>query len=171
MKGASDHSWLRALPLIWACALALAPCGCKEFLEKHIGSTSKPASKPTPPTQERVEDYVGALRAANEFCQAWQRGEYTTYTRNLMSQRMLKQHSEEKILNTIGGGLNPRHAAYELSEGRRLDDGRYAFKLKLYFWYAGGTSDRTETVPGEMILAREASDRSGQWKVDQFPMQ
>lgn len=147
------RAWIAAAVAI----AALAPLGCKQ-----ITKPGSPASKPT--TTRQDEDYIGALAAANELCEAWQRARYSSVIKDLFSKRMREAHSDDALYAAITG---PHHAAYEISEGRLLNDGRYAFKLLLFLVYPGQMGNRIEKLPEEIVMAR---DTSGRWKVDEFPV-
>jgi len=111
-------------------------------------------------------EYVSALKVVNEFCQAWQQGNYLN-ARSLMSQRLLEGQPAEKLTDAIATAGNPAHSAYEIHEGRRLDDGRLAFAVRLYRSFEGKLQSRVESPLERVVLAR---GQDGQWRVDEFPL-
>ena len=152
----------RVLPGLFVVALASAVSvpGCK-----------KTTQQPPPPAQEQTQtsydlDYVAALAAANRFCQAWQAGNFSE-GRKLLTRRLTRQHPDNRLRDAIAGPLNPRHSAYEVSDGKKLGPGRIEFQVRLFFGYGGDIEDRIETGLERMVLAREDD---GRWRVDEFPI-
>jgi len=133
------------------------------------GGCEAPVPEPpeTQPAQTAYDEhYAGALAAANAFCQAWQ-GRQEADGRVLMSKRMLRRHTDRQLRDAIVGQPNPAHVGYEISNGRRLSDGRYAFDVRLFFRYAGSHADKLE-APMERIVIARGDD--GKWRVDDFPV-
>ncbi|MFP4054842.1 MAG: hypothetical protein ACLFV7_13350 [Phycisphaerae bacterium] len=125
------------------CGLLLA-CGCE-----------KPAEQPTTqPSTPYDAAYTAALAAADGFCEAWRSGRVDT-TRGMLHPRLIKKHPEGHIRSVLAGDGNPRHAAYELCDGRRLAGGRYSFHVRLFYAYTGQTADRLEAPAGEIVLVED----------------
>ncbi len=117
---------------------------------------------------QRVKDraFLAALRTANVFCEAWRRADFTT-ARRLMSEGLVRRHSESRLSNAIVPPAGGEHAGYLLSKGKHLSDGRVAFRLQLFFVYAGRYENRTEKPVDRIVLTRGPNDR---WQVDEFPV-
>ena len=101
----------------------LAPLACEQ-----------PAPGPDEMEPEKTkydEDYIAALRTANQFCQAWLRGDYPT-AKIMLTRRLIYEYPEQRLKDIIGGVSNPRHGAYEVFDGRKLDDNRIAFKVRVF---------------------------------------
>ena len=159
--------------VILASTVLAAVCvtGCKKPRpRKPVQSTTKPAAQERRKSQYDA-DYAGALAVADMFCQAWKTRDYYT-GQNLLSARMTKKYTPQKIRETIMGRVNPKHGAYEISDGRKSDgrkDGpnRIEFKLRLFHIYSGRNYDRIEAPLRKMVIEK---DERGQWKVDGFPI-
>jgi len=149
-------------------SLPVWPLGCKRPGVKKPRPTRPAKTRPARAAPRPVydDDYAAALGAADMFCQAWK-------TRDLhggqvlLSARMKAGATPEQIRNIIMGRANPSHAAYEIFGGRRLDDGRIAFSLRLFYRYAGRNYNRIEAPLQRIVIAR---DEAGQWKVDDLPV-
>jgi hypothetical protein len=144
--------------------LALTAPGCKR--------QTQPPGPPVKGAQKEGIDYhyVGALAAANQLCQAWRNHEYSPTVKDLFSKRMQEKYKgdDEPLFNAIAGPVNPRHSAYTIYGGRRLEDGRYSFQVCLYLTFAGSMDEaRIEPVDKEILVVRE---ESGLWKIDDFPV-
>jgi len=111
-------------------------------------------------------DYLSALAAANQFCQAWRERDVDT-AKALLSDRIRRTFSNQRIADALSGPSNPRHAAYEVSDGNRGPRGTIAFRLRLFYRYAGQAQDRIEAPVTSIVLYR---DESGAWLVDRFPL-
>jgi hypothetical protein len=111
-------------------------------------------------------DYVAALAAANRFCHAWRQRDLRA-GKDLLSTRIKRTFPEARIRDALVGAPNPEHAAFELSDGERVEDGRVVFRLRLFFRYAGRAADRIEAPSERIVLVRDAA---GQWHVDEFPL-
>ena len=131
-------------------------CGCEPASQ---GSSTQPASA------EDNEAYIAALSVADDFCHAWKHRDMRA-ARALLSVRLLRAHPEEKVLDAIAGVPNPQHAAYEISGGEALADGRYAFVLQRFWHFIGRDAERVEAEKECLVIARE----DGAWRVDDFPM-
>lgn len=53
-----------------------------------------------------------------------------------MSDRLRKLKSDEEWGDTICGMSNPHHQAFEVTNGKKLSDGRIAFDVQLYEHYS-----------------------------------
>jgi|GEM_PF-6196384 len=139
--------------------LALLPAACDQ--------ASAPPGAATRPAKRDDAAYAAALDAANAFCAAWRRRDYAS-GRARMTRRLAGQHPEQRIIDTLAGPRNPEHLAAEVFDGERVEPGRYAFRLKLFFRFIGQYPEqRIEVEDGrmEMLLGED-----GVWRVDAFPI-
>lgn len=162
MTAGPGHVHMRGL-LAAAVAVVMLSAGCKRFGDQ-AGATTKPGETGKPGEPDYNRDYVAALGIANEFCQAWLNRDYSPATKLLLSKRMFTAHTDDALAAAI---MNPHHGGYEIFEGRRLADGRYAFRVHLFYSFSGQMGDRVEHVLKEIVIAR---DQAGRWKVDEFPV-
>ena len=164
------HRCSAALLLTVVICLSVCGGGCE-----RPGAGKPPPTRPAKPKTKPAlaapavvydDDYTAALGAADMFCQAWKtRDLYGGQA--LLSAGMKAKYTPERIRLMIMGRANPRHAAYEIFDGTRLDDGRLAFSLRLFHSYAGRHYSRVEAPLSRIVLAR---DDAGHWKVDEFPV-
>ena len=111
-------------------------------------------------------DYVLALSAANRFLAAW-RSRDQDAALPMLSSRLITSKGEKYWREKISGISNPHHEAYEISGGRRLEDGRFAFHVWLHTHYTGFSLEPVrKSKPGRIILIKVAAE---QWKVDDVP--
>lgn len=137
--------------LFWSCVLTV--CGCQK-------------NQPAAPAASYDRDYLQALAAADEFCDAWRKGDLADGAA-LLTPRLKSQHPERHIADAITGGDNSTHVAYEVFSGERLGDGRFAFKVRLLRRFSGDTRDLIDGPIGRLVLQR---DDAGVWRVDEFPI-
>ena len=105
-------------------------------------------------------EYLSALAAANQFLHAWQSQDRETGL--LMLSDNAKRGLPENRLQTF---LSPGHqAAFEISRGRRLQSGRYAFPAVLF----GVRQDSGTIRPHrtELVVVRTGKD---DWAIDKLP--
>ena len=138
------------------CFILLVACGCKD---RNSSSREKNATQVD-------ESYTAALAIADMICQSWQQRDVER-SRTLMSGPFLTSISDERLEDAIAGSDNPAHAAYELSKGRKISKGRYAFDVRLFYRYTGGHADKLE-APVETIEV--VLQDSGLLRVDKFPL-
>jgi len=145
--------------LVLAGLISLGPVG---------GCESPPPPPPeTQPAETRYDDaYLAALSVVDDFCHAWKNRDLQA-GRALLSRRTIRRHPDARIRDAIVGAENPKHAAFEIIEGKKLSDGRYVFDVRLFFRYAGLQSDRIESPIEKIVIAR---DESGRWRVSELPI-
>ena len=126
------------------------------------------------------DEYVQALEAANKYCEAW-RWRNQDKGLAILSPRLLKSETEDFWRLVISGLSNPHHVSYEVTNGRRLRDGRYLFDVWFYELYTGETW--RQIASGEVLLpekklkaeriivVKTGQDKWGEdvWKVDEAP--
>lgn len=160
------HRCSAALLLTAAMCLPVWALGCKRPGVKRPRPTRATKTRPAGRAPVYDDDYTAALGVADMFCQAWKTRDLYG-GRPLLSARMEAAYTSERIRNMIMGRANPHHAAYEIFGGKRLEDGRLAFSLRLFHSYAGRHYSRIEAPLQRIVIAR---DEAGQWKVDDFPV-
>jgi hypothetical protein len=110
-------------------------------------------------------DYILALTAANRFLEAWR----TRHQDNgiaAISGDAIREKGEQYWRNMISGISNPHHQAYEVGEGSRIDDRRFAFRVWLHELYTGEEHPGAPRDRGRVLVVREVGH--GQWRVDEI---
>ena len=110
-------------------------------------------------------DYICALSAANEFLSAW-RARHRDKGIAPLSPRLLQTKGEQWWRDEISGISNPHHEAYEIYNGHRLPDGRFAFDVWFYEHYTGDVYYRGKKWEADKIVLVKV--RPEKWKVDEF---
>ena len=141
-----------------ACCAVLGAFGCED--------SNSPGPAGNAAQSKYDESYTSAVAVADMFCEAW-RNRDATQARRLMTKRMNRDVSDERLRDAIVGHTNPSHASYEVFNGKKLAEGCYQFDVRLFFQFRGGHSDRLEHSLDKIVIARESS---GVLRVDGFPM-
>jgi len=116
------------------------------------------ARKKSPPAKPD-RDYVSALAAADRFLHAWQ-DEDQEAGLMMLSDAAKQRWSEEQVEQFFSKGEN---VAYEISRGKKLKTGRYAFSVALF-----GPAPRKGH--GREHLAEIVVVRNGEeWEIDKLP--
>ncbi|MCD6304313.1 MAG: hypothetical protein J7M21_05055 [Planctomycetes bacterium] len=157
--GRAARRLLAVLLAISAGMTLTATAGCGERPGGKGGGAGGDGDEPT-------AEYAAALAAADEFCDAWRRGDVSAGL-PMLSGRIRRTVPDERISDVIAGGTNPVHVGYQIGPGRRNDDGSYSFTVRLFYRFTGRTAGRIEAPPGRIVLVRDAD---GQWVVDRFPL-
>lgn len=126
----------------------------------------RPEPQTRPAKTQRDENYIAALSAVDDFCNAWKQRDEAA-GRALLSRPMLLKYPDRQLRDAIVGMSNPQHAAFEIADGKKLSSGRYQFKVRLFFQYTGLHADRIESPLERIVVAR---DDKGVWRVDDFPI-
>lgn len=109
--------------------------------------------------------YVSALAAANRFLQAWQNQDHETGL--LMLTDGAKEHSsEERMEAFFSSGAD---AAYEISRGKKVKAGCYAFPVTLFPSHSDTIkSDRPQKLlqRSKIVVVRSGKD---EWAIDTLP--
>jgi hypothetical protein len=125
-------------------------------IAKARHSTSAPTLAPTPDP-----GYASALAAANRFLQAWQNQDHETGL--LMLTDTAKQGSTEDRLEVFFA--SGHDAAYEITRGKKLKAGCYAFPVALFTSVAAmGSSARPQR--SQIVVVRAGKD---EWAIDKLP--
>jgi len=111
-------------------------------------------------------DYVLALSAANKFFGAW-RARDPGKGIALLSPKLFQSQPKDVWFQAIVGCSNPHHAAYEISNGRRLPDGRFAFDVRLFEHYTGFPVERDDVGSLETVTLVKVAEED--WRVDAMP--
>ena len=110
-------------------------------------------------------DYICALSAANEFLSAW-RARHRDKGIASLSPRLLQTKGEQLWRDVVSGISNPHHEAYEICNGHRLPDGRFAFDVWFYEHYTGDVYYRGKRWEADKIVLVKV--RPEKWKVDEI---
>ena len=151
------------LPLLAVVCLGalIGPAGCDRRQDE-----SDQAGQAVEDQKAKEQAFLAALRTANAFCEAWRAGDFST-ARRLMSERLIRRHSESRLQSSVAPPPGGEHVGYLLSSGKHLSDGRVAFQLQLFFVYAGRYDNRLERPVDRIVLVGGSDDP---WKVDEFPI-
>jgi hypothetical protein len=104
--------------------------------------------------------YASALAAANRFLQAWQNQDHETGL--LMLSDIAKQSSSEDRLEAF---FTAGHdAAYEITRGKRIKAGYYAFPVAL-FTSVNGVTDAARPQRSQIVVVRSKDE----WAIDKLP--
>jgi hypothetical protein len=133
------------------------------------------ASAPRQSSRLIDDEYVLALSAADEFLGAWRMRDQDRGLA-ILSPRLLRSKGEARWRQAISGVSNPHHESYEVTNGRRLPDGRYSFDVYVYWYYTGEPERRRREgkpaehwekgPPQKILLLKTGLD---EWKVDEVP--
>ncbi len=113
---------------------------------------------------EYLAAYADALAVANAFCRAWQAKDVGA-GKALLSTRVRRTFPDQQMHDAIAGPANPAHLAFEIHDGSREDE-RFAFRLRLFYRFAGRAQQRVEARDEAILLVREGEA----WLVDAFPL-
>jgi hypothetical protein len=107
-------------------------------------------------------EYVAALAGANNFLHAWQSQDRETGL--LMLTNAAKQGvSEDRLRDLLSpGSSSPR--SYEISRGKRVDAGRFAFPVALFDMH--DENQRTRPRFSRIVVIKTGRQ---DWSVDRLP--
>jgi hypothetical protein len=130
------------------CLLAVTPS-----LSAKANSSPSTAADP---------DYVSALAAANRFLHAWQNQDHETGL--LMLTNAAKHYTSEDRLQQFFSLGPATQQAFEISRGKKLKPGRYAFPVALFEI----REDQRWIHPrfSQIIVIRTGKD---DWAIDKLP--
>ncbi len=119
-------------------------------------------TRPSAPSAAGFDrNYASALAAANRFLQAWQNQDRETGLL-MMSDWARQGCSGESLEAFFSSGPE---AAYEISRGKKLKMGRYAFSVTL-FTSPRRVSQNVKPRKSEIVIGRESEH---EWTVDKLP--
>lgn len=107
--------------------------------------------------------YVSALAAANRFLQAWQNQDHETGL--LMLTDAAKELSSEDRLELFFSSSSGSDAAYEITRGKKLKPGRYAFPITL-FSSSSATNKSDRPQRSEIVVVLTGKN---EWAIDKLP--
>jgi len=111
-------------------------------------------------------DHILALSTANRFLEAW-RSRNQDEGLGLLSHRLRKSQTEDEWRMAISGISNPHHQSHEITDGKRLPDGRIQFDVWLHDHYTGQRHGGSHRQAGEHIILIEVEKET--WRVDGVP--
>ena len=85
---------------------------------------------------------------------------------NLLSTRLKNLYPKYDLQNAISGLSNPHHHAFEIFNGRRLENGVYEFQIFFYDHYTG---EQVEFDKGKSEPLRITKGQDGKWYIDSLP--
>ena len=106
------------------------------------------------------QNYVSALATAHRFLHAWQAHDQETAL--LLLTDAVKQHISEDQLGDLFEGSAP--ATYEITRGKKITDGRYAFPVTLFQNSAGRRGPHPRY--SQLIVLNTGKD---DWAIDKLP--
>jgi hypothetical protein len=135
--------WLRFVTLV--ALLILAP--------------GRAAARVKPKPAQLDSDYVPALAMADRFLHAWQTQDQEDGLM-MLTDSAKQQWPEERLQEFFSAGEN---GAYQITGGKKLKTGRYAFPVALLEEPRGGKVRRRFS---EIVVMRSGSQ---EWAVDRLP--
>jgi hypothetical protein len=103
-----------------------------------------------------------ALRAGDAFLNAYiQRDDEAGLP--LLSSRLRNTTSEDDLRLAISGTSNPHHQAFEVFDGRRLNDTSFEFQVHLYDYV---TDQQVELEKGKSKTLRIVRGENETWLID-----
>jgi hypothetical protein len=130
-----------------------------------VGSGFGFRHKKSKPPEDIDQNYISALASAERFLFAWQTRDASDGLA-LLSNRLRAAHQTSFLQHYIIGDENPAHAAFEISNGKKLPDGRYAFEVRLFENQRGEFWQGKRPKPSRIVMAASDLDR---WLVDELP--
>lgn len=154
-----------AFSLILVFFVAFGFVGCKKKASQQ-GVAGQGDGKSQAAAREELADYMDALAVMNKFWLAWQEQD-SEAARIYMTRRLIRQHSDQQIVDYLAGSGNPHHVAFEVLEGKQIEPGRFEFKVRLFFKFTGRLDNRIETPVEQAVIIR---DKRGKWMIDDLPI-
>ncbi len=146
--GVVDFGRFRLIRVLLLCLLAVNP---------SLSAKAKPSA-----SNAADPGYVSALAAANRFLHAWQTQDHETGL--LMLTNTARHHTTEDRLQEFFSPGPATQQAFEISRGRKLKAGRYAFPVALFEI----REDQRWIHPrfSQIIVIRTGID---DWAIDKLP--
>lgn len=128
---------------------------CLLALSLPLCARSKPAA-----SHPADRDYLSALAAANQFLHAWRIQDREAGLEMLSDEarRAIPEHHLETFLSA-----GPE-AAFEISRGKKLQDGRYAFPVALFGIREDGKTIHLRSC--QLVVIKTGKD---DWAIDRLP--
>lgn len=118
--------------------------------------------------EERLQvdqDYLMALRAANQFLEAWIHRNAEQGVQ-MVTGAVKERYSEEQLSTYFVGTSNPHHQAYEITSGEQIDEDSYRFKVWMYEHYTGVEVLFDHPEPSYLTVIRTDDE---QWLINELP--
>lgn len=116
-------------------------------------------------------DYLFALRAADQFMNAWLNRDLTT-GRTLVTDKVKKEAGDSGLFAFFTGTSNPHHQAYELIGCKRVDENTFRFQVWLYEHYSGQQMQPAERGKGSTFdVVKVGVNEAGEgiWLANSLP--
>jgi len=110
-------------------------------------------------------DYLFALAAADRFLTDWQAGNVGDGL-SMASNKLRAAHPNGFLDQYLSSDKNPKHASFEVSNGKKLPDGRVEFEVRLYEYQQGQFWQGKRPKPSRITLVRTSLEN---WLVDDIP--
>jgi hypothetical protein len=121
------------------------------------------AAKPKTAPMASDPEYVAALAAANRFLHAWQVQDHETGV--LMLTDAAKRQTSEDHLERFFSPAQSTEEGFEITRGKKLTNGRYAFPVALW-QTALGKDRKLHPRYSEIVVVRTGKD---EWAIDKLP--
>lgn len=131
------------------------------LLLSGFGFRRKKAKSP----EDIDQDYLYALASANKFLMCWELGSVGDGL-SLASNKLRADHPNGFLDQYLNNDQNPRHTAFEVSNGKKLPDGRVEFEVRLYSAQPGQVWQGLRPKPGRITMVRTMM---ASWLVDEIP--
>jgi hypothetical protein len=131
------------------------------LLLSGFGFRRKKAKSP----EDIDQDYIFALSAANRFLIDWEGGNVGDGM-SLASNKLRAAHPNGFLEQYLRSDQNPKHASFEVSNGKKLPDGRVEFEVRLYEYQQGQFWQGKRPKPSRITLVRTSLES---WLVDDIP--
>lgn len=111
------------------------------------------------------QDYLMALRAANQFLEAWVNRDGKQGAQTVTAE-VKDLYSEEQLSAYFVGTSNPHHQAYEITGSDQIDENSYRFKVWMYEHYTGVEVLFDHPEPSYLTVVRTEDET---WQVNELP--
>jgi len=126
-----------------------------------VPAEARTKSKNTTPAVD--PEYVWALATAERFLHAWRMQDHETGV--LLLTDSAKQHISEETLESFFAPADSAEEAFEITRGKKLQPGRYAFPVVLWRSVPGKKSNLRPRF-SEMVVVRTGKN---DWAIDKLP--
>lgn len=131
--------------------------------------TAPASAAPAPGRSLPDAPYLEALRVADSFLDAWAQRDPDAGLA-LMSAALMAKGADSTRAD-LGSGLrqymtglsNPQHQGYEICSGRAAGTDRFAFPVRLFELYSGGSTGYSYSDTLGVVW------ETGKWRVDRLP--
>ena len=147
----------------------LTACGSLALLVIFAVSTSASAHKASSKSASKANsskidrDYVAALATSNRFLYAWQAQDQEN-AMVMLTNNAKRGTSEERLRAFFFPGVGTQQS-YQISRGKRLTSGRYAFAVGLFVSDPAKRAGLPSARYSEVVVLKTKDD----WAVDKLP--